>query len=421
MCGDEGCFGEGRSSICPIRGYERQGLGVRVLSGPKCTTWSVAKNLRLAALARQAAWDSAASLEADLAVAKRALDEALAQTCGSISATRPPLATRPNSDESTDAIDRYIIQLRALLSYARSEASQVIASAQLGEILARIVSTQNELGTRNGGAAHQTTEAILKKREADVLRIVSRLPITAGQAERAIVEKKAEAMLAAITPAKAEMLEMELRAAVQIARDGQQKRTVGIARSETLIASLRGLTGAAVDQAMGRLEAVVLGVGDIDEFFEVEVAEIACEAKAKADRDYAADVLREEFEALGYDVGEDFQTAFVAGGTVSFQRADRSPYSVQVAFDPHAGNMDTEVVRHGLSDSSEIESEREDLAAEEAWCDDLSVALTGARKRSVIAQVVRDTPPGMRRVATVGEISQQAARSRTRRPTARTL
>jgi hypothetical protein len=214
---------------------------------------------------------------------------------------------------------------------------------------------------------------------------------------------------------------MDLRAAVQTARDSDRARTAAVARAETLLAELRGLAGDDVQRLAGRLEAAAMGVGRLDAGLEAEVVQVAAKARARADRDYAAEVLREEFEALGYDVGDDFQTAFAKGGSVSVKRPDRSPYSVLVSIDPHGGSVDTEVVRHGLSGASEIEAEREDLAAEEAWCDDFSAVLTEARRRKVIARVVRDTPPGTRRVAVIGDANQLNSSARARRPSARTL
>ena len=79
---------------------------------------------------------------------------------------------------------------------------------------------------------------------------------------------------------------------------------------------LRGLDGADVASALADLAMVDAGERELSGALDDRIVRIADHAQAQADRVYAMDVLRSEFAALGYEVGEEFATILIRADTM---------------------------------------------------------------------------------------------------------
>ena len=381
------------------------------MSGPKCSDWSVDRRW-LEERARQAAWTVARELETDLRAASAAIAAENAKGLVGVSAAAPQEVARPSDAAAVADIDAYIASLRLKLRFYQGETVRLAAGARLGEIMGDLVRAEAARAAAQDLSVREAASKRLRTRKETVERVLSRMPLTASDAERATAQQKAEALLAAQSEGGANNLEMELRAVVQAASDGYRARVDAAVRAEALLAELRGLTGGAVESLNRRLEAVAQGVAAFDPSLDDAVKRAARDARADAERAYAATVLREEFEAMGYAVGEDFSTAFTAGGSLSLSNPARSPFDVEVTFSPTSQTIDTRLVRRTLGPGSELEASRQDKAAELAWCSDYSRVLSAARRRHVIARVVRQVEPGVERVPVVAAQPARSAAAR---------
>src|SRR5439155_18094350 len=105
--------------------------------------------------------------------------------------------------------------------------------------------------------------------------------------------------------------ELELRRLIQVHNDEERIRARSRRRAGELRVHLRGLDGADVASALADLAMVDAGERELSGALDDRIVRIADHAQAQADRVYAMDVLRSEFAALGYEVGEEFATILI--------------------------------------------------------------------------------------------------------------
>jgi hypothetical protein len=159
------------------------------------------------------------------------------------------------------------------------------------------------------------------------------------------------------------------------------------------------------------LQAVVEGKSQLTPGVRQMVADVAAAARNKADRAYAAEVLGDEFTALGYKVGEDFTSAFLAGGRATISRGEQAPYQVELQFRSDQQGLDTEVVRKADNNMiATAERSRRDVGAESQWCNDLATAFARAERRNVSARVKYRSKPGANKMREVSSSSTRASR-----------
>ncbi len=124
------------------------------------------------------------------------------------------------------------------------------------------------------------------------------------------------------------------------------------------------------------------------------------------------EVLRSEFEALGYEVGEEFATAFTNGGSLLVSRSNASSYAVEVAVSAEESSLDTRLVRVSDNAGPMTEQRLRDKEAEEAWCRDFAQILAGAGRSKVRARVTRRIAPGAEVVPAVATAPSKAKKAR---------
>lgn len=103
---------------------------------------------------------------------------------------------------------------------------------------------------------------------------------------------------------------------IQVHNDEERIRARSRRRAGELRVHLRGLDGADVASALADLAMVDAGERELSGALDDRIVRIADHAQAQADRVYAMDVLRSEFAALGYEVGEEFATILIRADTM---------------------------------------------------------------------------------------------------------
>src|SRR5207245_1207719 len=148
------------------------------------------------------------------------------------------------------------------------------------------------------------------------------------------LEARAAQAKEAKDPVRADLLVTELRIRVQKANERARSMMTEAEEAEDLLARLRGFDNPEVAETCKALDRVTKYEGPLTEGLRRRVSEVYERAKREADRKYVAEVLRSAFTELGYEVGEDFATLFVEGGTVYCHKPTWRDYSVCVRVEP---------------------------------------------------------------------------------------
>jgi hypothetical protein len=242
----------------------------------------------------------------------------------------------------------------------------------------------------------------LEARRSKIATLLGRLP-AAPEDETKPAHRIAVEMLRC-APGMVRALEMELRAELQALQRRSAQRAATALEAARLRSDLAGFEDEEASRLRERLSVSEQGRGPVDADLRAEVAAALPRLRAAADRRYAAEVLSEEFRALGYEVGEDFVTTFVRGGETRLAHPTRVPYSVELEVDPTAAALRAELVATAdTSRLSEEERTRRDHAAETDWCSDLAHAFANAETRKVQHRLRARTSAGASRVRIVGD------------------
>ena len=192
----------------------------------------------------------------------------------------------------------------------------------------RLTSAQEALAEHSSGrrATADTTESSPQASQEKIKRVIERLTPRTDESDRQAIEKFAAEGLRTREAARFDSLIIEMQTRVQMANQTARARDADAARAAELIASIRALDGNDIDRLRNELCAVERRKRRLapDIFDRLSRAERA--ARAHADQSYAAEVIREEFERLGYDVQEGFETLFVSGGAVDVRKPGMKEY-----------------------------------------------------------------------------------------------
>lgn len=362
------------------------------MSGPKHSEWSVLENARLEAVRCEALRGDIERLRERIGCAaeraKADWPDAAARW-----AARAASAGSPTANGGSVRLAQIVAVLQPLASQAEAEISSLEAATRLAGELRELSANARARDSNASALAAQREEAQRKERQTLAQELLSRLPALSEQ-ERSAAEALAK-RLVTCAPAQARMVELELRAELQLQQRRAAVRALEQAEAVALRGRLCGFAGPEVERLKDRLAAVDAGRLRLDETLRVDVERAAQNLAAEADRIYAAEVLRREFQALGYEVGGEFETAFAKGGTAQIARAQPGEYSVELRVDPSLSVLDVELVRvaedHGVSAA---ERSLRDTFAEQEWCRDLARAFAGAEAQHVQARVRSRIAPG---------------------------
>ena len=199
-----------------------------------------------------------------------------------------------------------------------------------------------------------------------------------------------------------ENLALELQYRVQRANDAARALQAQKERAARLFIGLRGLTGSDVDEITRELRQAEVGEDRLRTNIEERVKAVSQAARRRADRDYAGRVIREEFERLGYEVEEGFQTIFVSGGTINLRKADMKEYSARMRVNAAQERLDFHMVRAGkTSEPPSQERRTRDREVEDQWCGDLAQVMAAIKQKSVQSRITQRIPSGAQPVLVV--------------------
>lgn len=382
------------------------------MSGPKCSQWEVEENLRRLERARVEALAESDAIVAEI-VQLEANVEGIRAKLGAAKAISIHTPVSVLARNSTLAeIERHTTVLRGRRLSLQNEKASLEITARLEEVVAA-ASRLNEARAEDQAAIEQQKlTAEVERRAEAVRRILGRTPATATTADIESLRLLAEAFLNAPSAGTARGSELELRLSMQNLHAAETARTRDLEEVMRLRAELRGLEGSEVESVILALDEVGAGRRSLDNDLADRVSKVVGRAGKASDRAYAMEVLRSEFEALGYEVGEEFATAFTNGGSLLVSRSNASSYAVEVAVSAEESSLDTRLVRVSDNAGPMTEQRLRDKEAEEAWCRDFAQILAGAGRSKVRARVTRRIAPGAEVVPAVATAPSKAKKAR---------
>lgn len=384
------------------------------MSGPKYSYWDVIENARLAEARRQAALSEVAYLDKRFSSAVASLEKERKDIAARVQADQA-LLRRPGASASLEEIRSFASQLQALLVEAQASLKQAAIFRQIEQELSNTrEAARRERELIQGHKAAQ--EEIEKQKRGEIAaRVIGRAPADLDDAERLNLTNLAKAFVDG-PAARWRAIEGELRAEVQRLRARAEKRQSDSAEAAALRRELWGFTAPDAEELATKLAMVEAGDAPFDPSLRSVTAATVDRLKREADRRYAAEVLCDEFKALGYDVGEAFVTAFQNGDGTSVQSRGREPYSIEFTFDAKEDGFGCELVTEDRrEDLSQAEIARRDEAAERVWCQDLALALAVAEEKKVRTRVRKRIAPGVQPVRVVASEAVKRASGRRRR------
>jgi hypothetical protein len=378
------------------------------MSGPKCSEWDVQENRRRLEAARLSALAEVSALADEVASLRKAVAAISSGFNASTSADVP--IPRMERSASTASSEQAIAVLRAERTRLLGERARFTAAAHLADAIAASTAAHQRRVAQKKTEETVRLAVEAEARAASAQRIASRAPEGLSQGEMGQLGSKTQAYIAATAPGAIQELEFELRMLVQQFQSRQETRIKDRARACVMKDAIRGLENGELQRLRTELEDVESGARALDDGLAKRVSAATERARKASDLEYARDVLRGEFEALGYQVGEEFSTAFMQGGQLSLSKGDSAAYAVQVSFDPNGRQLDTRLIRTVESESSAQEIRLLDKEAETSWCGDYARILAGAAKQKVIARLTRRVAPGVEAVPLVVAAGKARAR-----------
>lgn len=302
------------------------------------SSWTVEQNRLLEERAKKAAWQladecerEANALDAKIAAAKRQYGAAL-------TGLNSQMPRRPNATASRVEVENHVRDLKAAIREGDRQLSASIAALDVGARLARLVPVMAV------SAAPSVADTIKERRET-AARVIGRLPGDVPDDVRTTILKMGDRLLGAADANSATNAEMTLRAQVQTAQEDSQQREQQRAGAVKLRARLMGLEGSDLTWAHAELTLVERGERALTPQLIQRIERIEAEAKRRVDRQYATQVIKNAFVALGYAVEEGFETAFAEGGAVQLKHAQLQEYALEFEGDPSNAAFHAHLVR----------------------------------------------------------------------------
>ena len=376
--------------------------------------------------ALKAAWKEARALEQSV----RRLEERLAPFAAMANRAGPP--QRPSESSYVSAIQTYVERMKAHCASVEDElirysidAERSALAAELGAHLETGSMSADDLFSRPGptveghgcdsvaspGPSAEERVTAVKK---ECVRVLDRLSTGVSAGERDALDRiaeKASQAQAGNQPERARTLLLELRLGVQWANERWERDAEHVA---LLRQELRGLDGADVRAVVDEIARIERGERRFTAEVDARAREASAAARARADLEYAATVMREEIGKLGYQVEEGFASLFVEGGRTVARKTGEPGYGVVV--DVVEGEFSVEPVRVGCSGSagSKERRRRRDLEFERRWCQDFAQARAAMNDRGVATGIMRRQRAGARALEVVRDEKKRTGRKRGR-------
>ena len=264
--------------------------------------------------------------------------------------------------------------------------------ASLADVIRRHAGGTGDSAMSREGAAPDPEEAATQ----EVLSILDDLSPAVPADESARLERVADEFVAAgiaRQEGSAAALARRLRSGVWAANDRAAQRARDAQAAGGLRRELRGLQGDDVAEVVARIGKVERGEASLTPDVASAVEQVAASARARADRAYVAEVMRDEMEKLGYRAEEGFESLLVRSGKALVRKDAAGEYGVEISLvDGESTNeMHMEPVRigvlHAAARSGRQDRDR-DRAAEDACCDALVKVRNGMNTRGISSSVL---------------------------------
>lgn len=376
------------------------------MSSESASYYLVEMNARLDEAARQAAITAALQCERDFLQLCADLERAGHEYRDvGVAADRPAVPDASKFDlENRSGAEAYLEQWRTSRAKADMAQRRAVSQGISRRLLASLVTNATSISSKDvlGEHARTRTSSLL---EALTKQLQDILGETVGE------------------PADMEALRLDAQRLIEAARNGAEvaaaltgfrERARGLTDSTQcrihdkdeaagFLIKLAGLRGPKVEAVQDQLKRVASGEEALSPTLRERVAMTIEDAKAAADADWVGELIRSKLEALGYEVGPDFETAqSLPYGTLSvskrdWRNRDGAPlHEVQIDLEPSNGNLLRFEVLHERQEAlSEL---RRNAVVEEEWCADHISLLRHLRERAVDVKVVANSikPPGTR-------------------------
>ena len=145
----------------------------------------------------------------------------------------------------------------------------------------------------------------------------------------------------------------------------------------------------------------------------VRLAAARAGAERAAERQRARLALLDALTELGYDVGEELQTALVRGGRLLVRRPHNPAYAVEVVASSDLAHIQTTLVRFGAPEPPGDLQRRQDVAEETAWCGDHARVRELMRGRGHETRFTMQRAAGAKPVKVIPVEAQSSGRSST--------
>ena len=380
------------------------------MSGPKGSTYSVEENRRREEARR-------AELRRQLEGARQELHllAAHAQVHADAGANIDLSVSDPAVDlEDSAAMATAIASLSQQAARLRSRTTAAVAAMEREQTVAALVEGVQRAGTLDAADAVAASEragaaAAAREQASQVETIMSELSpeITVGRDELDRLADECVRTHGADATRLLRRLERSVRAAnIDAGRRGEAR-----AEAQQLSLELVGFVGA--EELQRRLGLVIDGQSELSDQLREQVASFIDSARAADDRSYAADMLRESLESLGYEVGDTFVTDLVTTQVASIERPGWNDHLLEVHLPLDDPRVVMAAVREGQPGQALTAAQRtRDEEVETEFCSTVQDLISALDERGVEMGPFVGTRPGETQMRV---ISSSRAERRARR------
>jgi hypothetical protein len=187
----------------------------------------------------------------------------------------------------------------------------------------------------------------------------------------------------------------------------RQRQRRSASKVGPLLTGLLGATGGVADAVRAELEAAQRGEVALTDTM-VQRAQAAANSTEMSRRrqtlaaQRAAAILRDALGALGYRVGESFETSFAEGGQTLLHKPETDrvwqDHACQLTVDPATSQLDLRIVRFSDRPQPTKDEAVEDAAVERLWCREFAALTESLAARGLDLGLLRAELPGARPV-----------------------
>jgi hypothetical protein len=391
-------------------------------------TYEVLENLRRIERARAQAWGEAHTREAQLRSLEARVEEAKAKYGPDLFRIQTQSPSRPSESCGLSEIEIYVTVLRARQSAVEGQLGRAIATAEMRLLLTEIAAraggkdiaaddsfalSRRYAETAGASRVPPAPQHDRTRREEEVVRILNKLPALVPADERRDLERFATEIIQEPYPERVETLALELRHRVQGATERAENVARAAERAAALRVRLRGLEGEDVTRVTEELVKVEKREIALTDALVRRAEAVEQTARIRANQTYAAEVIREELQRLGYEVDEEFTSLFIEGGEEQLRKAGARDYRVLFDVEPATGRIHGQLARL-VRPGEHVPQQQQlrDREIEEEWCRDFAQLRKTLERRHVAIRVVRRVPAGSQPIQI---IDRKESESRQRR------